>query len=205
MLLVSAGMMTGLAGWAQQSQKPVAPATIYTDLAATFSAERAQVTSTQDNFWFKGGGADAAVTFWKGFGLAVAITGDRASNVTPGVDVSKIAFLAGPRYTYTAWKGHSSAANRRLQLFAQGLFGGAHALDGLYPDSSGSGLRTSANSFSLQAGGGLNLHLTRTWGVRLLEADYVRTQFPSAAANAQSDLRLAFGITYHVQGPRRHR
>jgi outer membrane protein OmpA-like peptidoglycan-associated protein len=194
-------MMAGLAGWAQQSQEPVASppvSTVSTDVAVTIAGERSQVVPTQETFWFKGGGADAAVTFWKGLGIAAAFTGDRASNTTPGVDVSKIAFLAGPRYTYTAWQGHASPADqRRLQIFAQGLFGSAHALDGLYPN--GTGLATSANSFAVQAGGGVNLYLTQHWGLRLIESDYVRTQLPNAAANAQNDFRLAAGVTYHLQ------
>ncbi len=207
MLLVSTCMMAGVAAWAQQSQKPVAPATastISTDVAVTFAGERSQVTPTQDSFWFKGGGADAAVTFWKGFGLAAAFTGDTASNVTPGVDASKIAFLAGPRYTWTAWQGHAGKADqRRLQIFAQGLFGGAHAFDGLYPNSGG--MAASASSFAVQAGGGLNLYLTQHWGLRLIEADYVRTTLPNAAADAQNDLRLAVGVTYHMQAAPRLR
>jgi outer membrane protein OmpA-like peptidoglycan-associated protein len=190
-------MMTGLAGWAQQSQKPVAPPPVSIDLGATFAVERSQALPGS-NFWFKGGGADAAVTFWKGLGLAAAFTGDRASNVTQGVDVSKISFLAGPRYTYTAWTGHASpSVPRRLQIFAQGLFGGAHALDGLYPATDG--VTSSASSFAVQAGGGLNLYLTKKWGVRLLEADYVRTQFPNSADDVQNDFRLAAGVTYHLQ------
>jgi outer membrane protein OmpA-like peptidoglycan-associated protein len=112
---------------------------------------------------------------------------------TTGVDVNKISFLAGPRYTSTAWSG---ARDRRLQIYGQGLFGVSHGFDGLYPATGGA--TSSANSFALQAGGGLNLYLNRHWGVRLLEADYVRTQFPNAADDVQNDLRLAFGVTYHI-------
>ncbi len=64
---------------------------------------------------------------------------------------------------------------------------------------------TSANSFAVQAGGGVNLYLTRSFGIRLLQADYVRTTLPNAAANTQNDLRLAFGITYHCSLPRHSR
>ncbi|MGC9158605.1 MAG: hypothetical protein ACP5FH_06400 [Terracidiphilus sp.] len=197
--------MAGVAGSAQQSQKPVAPMTasrLSTDVAVTFAGERSQIVPGENTFWFKGGGVDAAVTFWKGLGVAAALTGDNASNVTPGVDVSKIAFLAGPRYTYTAWQGRARPADsRRLQIFAQGLFGGAHAFDGLYPK--GTGLATSASSFALQAGGAANLYLTPHWGLRLLEADYVRTELPNAAADAQNDFRLAAGVTYHFQSQRK--
>lgn len=51
-------------------------------------------------------------------GLAAAFTGGRASNVTPGVDVNKISFLVGPRYTYTVWTGQAGAADQREQDIA---------------------------------------------------------------------------------------
>ena len=72
----------------------------------------------------------------------------------------------------------------------------AHGFDGFYPASPAP--TTSANSFAVQAGGGLNLYLTRSLGIRLIEADYVRTALPNGAANTQNDMRLAFGVTYHI-------
>jgi len=197
-LLVGACMLAGAAGWAQQSQKPVAPATVSTDLAATFAVERFQVLPGPGSLWFKGGGADAAVTFWKGLGIAASLTGDHASNVTPGVDANKITFLAGPRYTWTAWQGHASAAdNRRLQVFGQGLFGWTHGFNGYYPALPAP--TSSAGSFAIQTGGGLNYYLTKNFGVRLLEADYVRTALPNSGANIQNDLRLSAGVTWHFR------
>jgi hypothetical protein len=56
---------------------------------------------------------------------------------------------------------------------------------------------TSAGSFALEAGGGLNLLFSKSLGVRLLEADYVRTSLPNNASNTQNDLRLAVGMTWH--------
>jgi hypothetical protein len=35
--------------------------------------------------------------------------------------------------------------------------------------------------------------------VRLLEANYVRTTLPNTSANAQNDMRQAFGLTYHIE------
>jgi outer membrane protein OmpA-like peptidoglycan-associated protein len=189
--------LAGAAGWAQQSQKPVAPATVSTDLAITFAGERSQALPGQTSFWFKGGGADAAVTFKNGLGFAASLTGDHVSNITPYVDANKITILAGPRYTWTAWRGHASAAdNHRLQIFGQGLFGLTNGFNGLYPAIPVPA--TSANSLAMQAGGGLNYYLTRNFGLRLLEADYVRTALPNGAANIQNDLRLSAGITWHI-------
>lgn len=194
-LLVSACMIAGSALWAQQNPKPPAPA-ISTDLAVTLATERSEVAPGQCCFWFKGGGADAAVTFWKGLGLAASLTADHASNAAPGVDANKITFLAGPRYTWTTSAG--DAKKLRLQLFGQGLFGGAHGFDSLYPTSTG--VTSTSSSFAIQAGGGLNILLTRHFGLRVIEADYVRTAMPNGYEDAQTDLRLAFGVTYHIGG-----
>jgi hypothetical protein len=137
------------------------------------------------------------VTFWKGLGIAASLTGDHASNITPGVDANKITYLAGPRYTWTAWQGDVTAAdNRRLQVFGQALFGGTHSFNSYYPALPAA--TSSANSLAIQAGGGLNLYLTRNLGLRLLEADYVRTALPNTASNLQNDMRLSVGLTYHI-------
>jgi hypothetical protein len=189
--------LAGATSWAQQSQKPVAPDTVSTDLAVTFAVERSQAVSSQGSFWFKGGGADAAITFKSGMGIAASLTGDHASNITPGMDANKITYLAGPRYTWTAWQGHVTAAdNRRLQVFGQALFGGTHSFNSYYPALPAA--TSSANSLAIQAGGGLNLYLTRNLGLRLLEADYVRTALPNTATNLQNDMRLSVGLTYHI-------
>jgi outer membrane protein OmpA-like peptidoglycan-associated protein len=191
-------MLAGAAGWAQQSQKPVHTDTVSTDLAITFAGERSQASLAQGNFWLKGGGADAAMTFWKGLGIAASLTGGHAKNVEPAVDVNKISYLLGPRYTRTVWTGNANSADPlRLQVFAQGLYGGAHGFHGLYP-ASGGGTTPKANSQAFQAGGGLNLYLNRNFGLRLIEADYVRTALPNGADNVQNDLRLSAGITWHI-------
>ena len=64
------------------------------------------------------------------------------------------------------------------------------------PSENGSAAKENA----VQAGGGLNWYLSKHWGVRLIEADYVRTALPNAAANIQNDMRLSAGITYHFEG-----
>jgi outer membrane protein OmpA-like peptidoglycan-associated protein len=191
-------MMAGSLVWSQQSQtaaaKPAQKSAVTADFGLTFAVERAEVVPNQCCFWFKGGGADAAVTFWKGFGLAAAFNGDHAGNVETNVDVNKLTFLGGPRYTWTG--APRPGSNRRWQLFGQGLFGEVHGFDGLYPATGGA--TTSANSFAIQAGAGANLLLTKHFGVRLLEADYVRDELPNASFDSQNDLRLSFGIVYHL-------
>jgi len=199
--LVCASLLSGTSVWAQKNPAPAPKSQISTDLSVTYSLERANLTpGTCGCFWLQGAGADAAVTFWKGLGLAAAFVGEHAGSVAPGVDVNKVAFTAGPRYTYTAWKGHAAATDpidpRRLQIFGQGLFGYVHGFNGAYPAAGG--VTSSAGSLAIEAGGGLNLFFTRKLGVRLLQAEYVRSALPNNASNTQNDIRLSFGLVYHL-------
>jgi hypothetical protein len=198
-LLASACLLSGTGVWAQQNQNPSRHrrAPVSTDLAVTYTAERGELAPGKCGcFWMQGAGADAALTFWKGLAIAASVNNGIASNIAPNVGLKKVQFTAGPRYTYTAWTGRDAAASRRLQLFGQGLFGGAHAYKGTFPGPDG--VTASAGSFAIEAGGGLNLLFSKSFGARLLEADYVRTSLPNNGSNTQTDLRLAFGMTWHI-------
>jgi hypothetical protein len=188
----------GAATWAQKSPSSAPQAQSSTDLSITYSLERAKLAPGDCGcFWLEGVGVDGAVSFWKGLGVAASFTGGHAGNIAPGVDVNRIAFTAGPRYTYTAWKSHAAATDqRRLQIFGQGLFGYVHGFDGVYPAPDG--VTTSAGSLAIDAGGGLNLFFTGRLGVRLLEAEYIRSALPNNASNTQTDTRLSFGLVYHL-------
>lgn len=179
MLLTGALMLTTLAAAAQQ---PVV------DFATTFTLERAQIAETgTPGFWLRGGSADAAITFQRDFGLAVNLTGEHASNINNNdEDLNKISLMAGPRFTH--------CAARETCLFIEGLFGGVHATDSLFP--SNGGVSTASEGFSMQLGGGVNVPVGNGFSIRPLEADYVHTEFPNNRADSQNDLRLAFGFSY---------
>lgn len=171
------------------------------DLAATYSPERAELAPGNCGcFWLQGGGVDAAYTFWKGLGAAVSLTGNHAGNVAPGVDINKITFTAGPRFTRAVWSGHGK--HQRLQLFGQALFGDAHGFNGVYPAPSS--VKSSADSLAIRTGGGLNLFLSKNLGLRVLEVDYVRSALPNNAADTQNDVQFSFGVVYRLGIPGRH-
>jgi hypothetical protein len=198
-----AGLLATAFSVQAQSEPGPAPASI--DLAITYSTEHAQLApATCGCFWLQGGGADAAFTFWKGIGVAAGVSGEMVSNYAPGVDFSKVSYMGGPRYTYTAWKGAPASLQKpRLQIFGDGLFGAVHAFSGAFPTATG--INTTANSFALETGGGLNLFFSSSISVRLVEVDYVRTQLPNGYAGTQNDLRLAFGVSYHAASVHLHR
>jgi hypothetical protein len=74
----------------------------------------------------------------------------------------------GPRYF------HRGRNRWSLTPFAEALFGGSRA------DTTVSGVggaTTSENSFSMKAGGGLDIHPSRRIEIRLFDVDYYRTSF----------------------------
>jgi hypothetical protein len=147
-LLAGALMMTTLAAAAQQQSAENKLHVDSVDVAATFSLEHAQVAAAgTPDFWLKGGSADAAVTLYRGLGLAVNVTGAQAANIDKNVTLSEVAVMAGPRYM------HSLPTPHRTQLFAEGLFGGLHAFDSVFPGSTGA--TSSTGGFSMQLGGGV--------------------------------------------------
>jgi Outer membrane protein beta-barrel domain len=180
-----------MAAWAQQPSSENGFHVSSVDAAVTFSLEHAQVaTAGSPDFWLKGGSADAAVNVYHEVGLAVNVTGEHASNIdSNNANLSKIAIMAGPRYTC------SLRALHRTRLFVEGLFGGVHAFDSVFPASMGT--TSSAGGFSMQLGGGVNIPLTKGFSVRALEVDYVHTNLPNNEDDSQNDFRLAFGAAYH--------
>jgi len=166
------------------------------DVAATFSLEHAQVALLNGNsFWLKGGSVDGSATFWKGLGVAANFTGESASNIQNGVGLSKVAYMFGPRYTFNTSKYSDRYTKKHgTQVFGEALFGGVHAFNSVFPESGT--VSPTANGFSMQLGGGLDVAIARGFSVRALELDYVHTNLPNNSANSQNDFRIAFGVSY---------
>lgn len=171
-----------------------------TDLAVTYAAEGGKIAFTDSNrFWMHGGSAEAAFTLYRGFGLAASINGAHASGIVPGVDVNKVSFLAGPRYSFntTRWTERWLKSGRSTSIFGEALFGATHAFNGLFPSSTGN-VRSSANAFTTQIGGGVNVALAKGFGLRPVQIDYVYSALPNTGSDTQHGIRLAAGVTYHI-------
>lgn len=195
-IVLCLGTLTSLTGLAQQ--RPVKPTPAEMDVAITYVAERAKIASIDCGcFWLEGGAMNAAVTFYRGLGVAANLTGGHASNIEPGVDLDKVSFMMGPRYTYQLknWFGHDFGRPGGARIFGEGLIGGVHSFNTVVPTSAGVG--GAASSFVFQVGGGVDLPLRKGIGIRLFEADYVRSTLPNGGNSIQNDLRLAAGISFH--------
>lgn len=162
-----------------------------TDLAMTYTTERAKTApGTGDYFWVQGGSVDAGVTFYHGFGWAGNLTVEHGSRIAPGFSLRETDIMTGPRYTFRNGSKH------QRRLFVETLAGVTHATDNVFPTSKG--LTNKASAFEWQAGGGLDIDIGKHVAVRAFEVDYLRTYLPNNGANIQDHIRLAFGVTYHI-------
>jgi hypothetical protein len=69
---------------------------------------------------------------------------------------------------------HRSRNRWGITPFAEALFGGSRADTTI---TGSGGYTTSDNTFSIKVGGGLDIHPSRRWDIRLFDADYYRTSF----------------------------
>lgn len=173
------------------------PTTNAFDLALTYSPERGKIVDASCKcFWLEGGGADAALTFYRGLGVAASFTGQHASALTGGSNLGKMDYLFGPRYTFHT-SGKTEGGRYSTRMFGEALFGGVHAFDGTFPAPIQAA--TTANSFAYQLGGGLDLSLARGLGIRIFEVSFWHSSLPNNGSDTQDDLRLGFGVSYRIE------
>jgi peptidoglycan-associated lipoprotein len=121
------------------------------------------------------------------FALVGDVTVAHAGTVSSTSDTLTLsAFTAGARYLPRL--GHSP-----LQPFGQALIGLAHS-SGTLVQGSNSAASNAGAAFAANLGGGLDVHATRRFSVRLVEADYLLTTFDNGVDNHQNNLRISAGV-----------
>ena len=114
-----------------------------------------------------------------------------------GLNGSMWTYLCGPRV---------SIHEGRITPFVQTLFGGAHtsadpplnvgALARPVREAgvAGGGEFASSNSFAMTAGGGLDVNATAHLSIRLIQAEYLLTEFTDGIHNRQNNARVSAGL-----------
>lgn len=123
--------------------------------------------------------------------------GSAADEITGGTVVS---YLFGPKVSYHVGP---------IKPFVQALFGGVHgSLSGTRCETGGSrvhpeGCTTESetltdNAFGMAVGGGLDWNVTHHLGVRLVQAEYVLTNFNEnfIESTSQNNVRVSAGVTF---------
>jgi outer membrane immunogenic protein len=163
------------------------------DVALTYAADYAGVTTGQYNFWMQGGSVELSARAYRGLGIVADVTGLHTASAGAGTPLNLVTTTFGPQYT---WQTHGRGASGRcLSLFGHGLVGEAHGFDSLFPGASGTA--KDALSLAVQVGGGVDLGLTRHLSLRVIQANWLRTQMPNATTNVQNNLLLGAGVVFH--------
>jgi outer membrane immunogenic protein len=122
------------------------------------------------------------------FALVGDISGTHVDSISGNqYDLTPISHTAGVRYS--PGLGHSA-----LHPYAQVLAGGAHSSRSLVEGPESNTTNASA-AFTANAGGSLDLGMSRHISPRLVEADYFFTTFD----NLVSNLRIGTGVVFRFQ------
>ncbi len=133
------------------------------------------------NTLFNGGSASLAYNLNHWVGLVADFGGYNTGTVNNlTIDPTLYTYMFGPRFSYRN--------NTKVTPFAQILFGGAHCgVDCEFP--------ASTNSFAFAAGGGLDWMFSRHWGWRVVQVEYVLTNFNNpGGSEPQNDIRVSSGL-----------
>jgi hypothetical protein len=193
-LLLGASLLatTGLS--AQQAATASGPGHQEVDLAVTYTEQYSNLVSTP-TFWHGGGSIELSAQVYRGFGAVANVAGTQTGNAAnSGVGLTLLTATFGPRYTF--YHPFGAAKKRSLMIFGQGLGGQAWGFNSYFPDPSGA--QRDATTSALQVGGGVDIGWSRHLGIRVLQADWVRTQFPNGTTNVQNTLRLGAGVVFRI-------
>ncbi|MDR3736497.1 MAG: outer membrane beta-barrel protein [Acidobacteriaceae bacterium] len=136
-------------------------------------------------FAMQGGGVNAALKINSHVALAADFTVVNTNTVSgANYGLGLMTIMAGPQLKLPAG---------RYTPYAQILFGAVHGFNSVFPGNAGS----TANGFAVEVGAGSELRLNRRFSLRLLEADYMRTNLPNNVNNWQNHLKIATGLIYH--------
>lgn len=187
MLLFGAMTATALAAQSAPSEKQGTTAgTNYLEVAVTYDALHGNATAGS-GLWLQGSSVQAEEHFSHGLGVAADLAGEHTGNMHgSGVGLDMMTMTFGPRYTW------QSARYRRTDLYGQALVGQANGFNSVFPKASGA--TASASGLALKIGGGADCTLSRRFAVRVVEADWLRTQLPNATTSVQNNLRIGAGL-----------
>jgi opacity protein-like surface antigen len=194
-LMVMAAVSVAAQKPAPAAHAPADPHPI--DLGISYTYKVAKLAgNSSSSFGLNGAAID--VTWWTPqiprLGLAAELSGETNGNISPGVSLTQISLVAGPRFRlWTHSMGHV-----RMDLIGEGLAGFVRASNGVFPSNVAISPDSKASSFAYQTGGSVNFNLNPRVALRLPQVDYVHSQLPNNTNGSQSDLRIAAGIVLHL-------
>lgn len=178
------------------------------ELFLGYSYVRAMPTMSDGNrlLWLNGGSTSLAFNLNRYLGLVLDFGGMDDSKIRLNNGSNALVDSSGTVFTYLGGPRVSFRNRGRLTPFVQALFGAAHAgqvtLSGNCM-AQGCTPLPSETDFAMTAGGGLDLRVSHHFALRLVQAEYLMTNFKdiNSGKNAmQNDMRLSTGIVFRFGG-----
>jgi outer membrane immunogenic protein len=160
-----------------------------------YSYTRSNIILTGAPLTLNGGSASIAMYFSNWFGIAGDFGLNRQNNVAgQGFNLVFSTYQFGPRLRF------SNAT--RATPFVHFLWGAGHAGGTLYTRSLGYGVPPlGANyTFVLTAGGGADWRVSSRISIRMIEAEYMHSEFLNFSGNRQENIRLSAGVVFNFGG-----
>ena len=134
-----------------------------------------------DGLNFNGWNAAVSGYFTRNFGVTADFSGNYAKPSVLGVSVDAkfYTFLFGPSVRVPN--------STHITPFAHALFGGGNFSAGAF------GFSGSETDFTWAAGGGLDLDVSRHFGIRLAQADFLQSR---AGGSSQNNVRVSVGVLF---------
>jgi len=155
--------------------------------------------------FLNGGSASVAFNLNRYLGLVGDFGGFDASELElTGAGANSVADASGNAFTYMAGP-RLSFRKYRVTPFAQVLAGGIHASAVTLSNCAGPLCASlpMENSFAMTAGGGIDLRVHRHINLRLVQAEYMMTNFANLSTgvrDTQNDIRLSSGVVFGFGG-----
>lgn len=180
---------TAQGAMAQNVQATQAEGAPKVEISLGYTYMRSDLVVSGTSFNMNGGSGSVAYNLKSWLGIVGDFGVTTQGNVAQtGLDLNIETYQFGPRIS---WR------KKRLVPFAQALFGIGHAAGTLYTSSLGVGLAPlgTSNAFVLTAGGGVDWKLHHSIAIRIIQAEYLYSQFANgASSNRQNNLRLSAGL-----------
>jgi outer membrane immunogenic protein len=151
-------------------------------------------------FFMNGVSAEGNFRTYRGYTAVVDVTAAHSGQVqNTGQPFSLLMATGGLRLNFKVGHQRDDGFDGyyRYKPFVQGLAGFAHGFNSAFPDKSGF-IQSTANSFALMAGVGLDVKYRRHLSFRAIQADYGYTRLPNLSGNDQNLFRISTGVTFHL-------
>lgn len=180
MVLTAAGCAVSAPARAQQAVGLVPQF----EVAGEYSYIRANADNSNGGFNLNGGSASFAYNFSDRLSAVGEFSVARFSGLPATVTSTMYTYVFGPRVVLRK--------SGKWAPFAQALLGAGRL------NASSGNVSAGENAFAMEIGGGLDLRLHSRWAVRLIEANYLLTNFASAsgASATQNNVRVSGGVVF---------